>query len=72
MPMMLYASKIAMDAPSRAEIEYPQRLKNGLRHAALKGLRPEKKPGLIRRSPLLTNVALFEGTVIPRRLWNMN
>jgi bifunctional non-homologous end joining protein LigD len=34
------------------EVEYRQRLKDGLRHAALKGLRPEKKPGLIRRSPL--------------------
>jgi bifunctional non-homologous end joining protein LigD len=33
------------------EVEYRQRLKDGLRHAALKGLRPEKKPGLIRRSP---------------------
>lgn len=33
------------------EVEYRQRLKNGLRHAALKGLRPEKKPRLIRRSP---------------------
>ena len=30
-----------------------QRLKDGLRHVALKGLRPEKKPGLIRRSPQL-------------------
>ncbi|HET9001330.1 MAG TPA: hypothetical protein VFP86_16950, partial [bacterium] len=34
------------------EVEYRQRRKDGLRHAALKGLRPEKKPGLIRRSPL--------------------
>jgi bifunctional non-homologous end joining protein LigD len=34
------------------EVEYRQRLKEGLRHAALKGLRPEKKPGMIRRSPL--------------------
>ncbi len=34
------------------EVEYRQRLKDGLRHAALKGLRPENKPGLIRRSPL--------------------
>jgi hypothetical protein len=34
------------------EKEYRQRLKDGLRHAALKGLRPEKKPGVIRRSPL--------------------
>ena len=34
------------------EVEYRQRLKNGLRHAALKGLRPDKKPGLIRRSPM--------------------
>ena len=34
------------------EVEYRQRLNDGLRHAAFKGLRPEKKPGLIRRSPL--------------------
>jgi ATP-dependent DNA ligase len=34
------------------EVEYRERLKDGLRHAALKGLRPDKKPGLIRRSPL--------------------
>ena len=34
------------------EVEYRQRLKDGLRHAALKGLRPEKKPGMIRRSPM--------------------
>jgi bifunctional non-homologous end joining protein LigD len=34
------------------EVEYRQRLKDGLRHAALKGLRPDKKPGLIRRSPM--------------------
>jgi len=34
------------------EVEYRQRLKDGLRHAALKGIRPEKKPGVIRRSPL--------------------
>lgn len=33
------------------EVDYRQRLKDGLRHAALKGLRPEKKPGVIRRSP---------------------
>ncbi len=33
------------------EVEYRQRMKDGLRHAALKGLRPEKKRGLIRRSP---------------------
>ena len=39
--------------PSMAvEVEYRQRLKDGLRHAALKGLRPDKKPGLIRRSPM--------------------
>lgn len=31
------------------EVEYRQRLKDALRHAALKGLRPEKKPGLHRR-----------------------
>ncbi len=35
------------------EVEYRRRLKDGLRHAALKGLRPEKKPGMIRRSPQL-------------------
>jgi bifunctional non-homologous end joining protein LigD len=35
------------------EVEYRQRLRDGLRHAALKGLRPEKKPGVIRRSPQL-------------------
>ncbi len=29
-----------------------QTLKDSLRHAALKGLRPDKKPGLIRRSLL--------------------
>ncbi len=34
------------------QVEYRQRLKDGLRHAALKGLRPERKPGLIRRSSL--------------------
>ena len=35
------------------EVEYRQRLKSGLRHAALKGLRPEKKPALIRRSHMI-------------------
>jgi bifunctional non-homologous end joining protein LigD len=30
------------------EVEYRQRRKDGLRHAALKGLRPDKRPGLIR------------------------
>ncbi len=34
------------------EVEYRQRLKDGLRHTALKGLRPEKKPGPIRRLPM--------------------
>ncbi len=34
------------------EAECRQRLKDGLRHAALKGLRLEKKPGLMRRSPM--------------------
>jgi hypothetical protein len=34
------------------EVEYRQRLKDGLRHAAPKGLGPDKKPELIRRSPL--------------------
>lgn len=33
------------------EVEYRQRLKDGLRHAVLRGLRPEKTPGAIRRSP---------------------
>jgi ATP-dependent DNA ligase len=34
------------------EVEYRQRLKGGLRHAALKGIRPDKRPRLIRRSAL--------------------
>jgi ATP dependent DNA ligase C terminal region len=34
------------------EVEYRQRLKDGLRYVALKGLRPEKKPGPICRSPV--------------------
>lgn len=34
------------------EVDYRQRLKGGLRHAALKGIGPDKKPDLIRRSPL--------------------
>jgi hypothetical protein len=34
------------------EVEYRQRLKDGLRHAALNGLRPDKKPGVIRRSAM--------------------
>ena len=34
------------------EVEYRQRLPDGLRHAALKGIRPDKRPGLMRRSPL--------------------
>lgn len=33
------------------EVEYRQRLEDGLRHAVLKGLRPEKTQGVIRRSP---------------------
>jgi ATP-dependent DNA ligase len=32
------------------EVEYRQRMEDGLRHAALKGLRPDKKPRVIRRS----------------------
>jgi bifunctional non-homologous end joining protein LigD len=40
------------------EVEYRQRLKEGLRHAALKGLRPDKTPGLIRRS-LVNDSASF-------------
>jgi bifunctional non-homologous end joining protein LigD len=32
------------------EVEYRRRQKDGLRHAALKRLRPEKKPGVMRRS----------------------
>lgn len=31
------------------EVEYRQRLKDGLRHAVVRGVRPEKTPGLIRR-----------------------
>jgi hypothetical protein len=42
------------------EVAYRQRLKDGLRHAVLKGLRPEKKPGLIRRSPQLERVPFEE------------
>jgi ATP-dependent DNA ligase len=34
------------------EVEYRQRLKDGLRHAALKGIRPDKKPSVIRRPAL--------------------
>jgi len=34
------------------EVEYRQRLKDGLRHSALKGIRPDKKPRTIRLSPL--------------------
>jgi hypothetical protein len=29
-----------------------RRLKDGLRHVAVKGLRPERKPGVIRLSPM--------------------
>ena len=31
------------------EVEYRQRLRDGLRHAALEGIRPDKRPRLIRR-----------------------
>jgi ATP-dependent DNA ligase len=34
------------------EVEYRQRREDGLRHPALKGIRPDKKPRLIRRSAL--------------------
>jgi len=34
------------------EVEYRQRRRYGLRHVALKGLRLEKRPGLIRRSSM--------------------
>jgi bifunctional non-homologous end joining protein LigD len=34
------------------EVEYRQRLRDGLRHAALKGMKPDKKLGPIRRSVL--------------------
>jgi len=40
------------ETQSAVEAEYRQRLKEGLCHAALKGIRPEKKPGVIRRPPL--------------------
>lgn len=46
------------------EVEYRQPLKDGLRHAPLKGLRPEKKPGLIRRCAL-SNVSSSEGPATP-------
>jgi len=42
------------------EVEYRQRLEDGLRHAALKGIRPDKKPGMIRGSAL-TERAPFSG-----------
>lgn len=42
------------------EVEYRQRLEAGLRHAALKGIRPDKRPSLIRRS-LLTERGPFSG-----------
>jgi hypothetical protein len=38
------------------EVEYREPMKDGLRYASLKGLRPEKKPGVIRRSPLSERV----------------
>jgi hypothetical protein len=38
--------------PHDTIMDYRRRLKDGLRHAALNGPRPEKKGGLIRRSPL--------------------
>jgi len=47
------------------EVEYRQRLKDGLRHAALKGLRPDKKPGLIRRSQISERGPFFEGKLTP-------
>jgi hypothetical protein len=43
---VLAAAGIAKDM----EVEYRQRLRDGLRHAALKGVRPDKRPGLVRRS----------------------
>ena len=33
------------------EVEYRRRLRDGLRHAALKGVRPDRQPGLIQRQP---------------------
>jgi ATP-dependent DNA ligase len=38
------------------EVEYRQRLEDGLRHAVLKGLRPDKLPGSVRRSALCDRV----------------
>ena len=38
--------------PLVVEVEYRQRQKDRLRHATLKGVRPEKKPGVIRRSAM--------------------
>lgn len=38
--------------PRLVEVEYRQRLRDGVRHAALKGIGPDKRPRLIRRSAL--------------------
>ena len=32
------------------EVEYRERLEDGLRHAALKVLRPDKEPGKVRQT----------------------
>jgi bifunctional non-homologous end joining protein LigD len=37
------------------EVEYRQRQQDRLRHATLKGVRPEKKPGVIRRSAMTSH-----------------
>ena len=58
------------------EVEDRQRLKGGLRHAALKGIRPDKRPRLIRRSPLgergplslIFRLLSWDRTVLPLRL----
>jgi ATP-dependent DNA ligase len=41
------------------EVEYRQRLRDGLRHAVLKGFRADKRPGVIRRSVTSREVAAY-------------
>jgi hypothetical protein len=50
------------------EVEHWQRLKDDLRHAALKALGPEKKPEVIRRSPLSERGAFHGRYSVPAAL----
>lgn len=43
------------------EVEYHQRLRDGLRHASLKALRPDKAPRSVRRPPLRDRGLLDRG-----------